>query len=61
MKIYNHFSDKFGNEYKFDNYADFATFWFGLSRHVLKNYFPDNFDELQKCAYNSSEARKKHV
>ncbi len=23
-KVYNQFSDKFGNEYRFDNYMDFA-------------------------------------
>ena len=58
-KVYNSFSDKFGNEYKFDNYMDFATFWFNLSRKVAQSYFPANFKDLQNAAANSKEARTK--
>lgn len=56
-KIYNSFSDKFGNVYSFSNYMDFAKFWFNLSRKVAQSYFPTNFNELQKAAANSKEAR----
>ena len=58
MKVYNQFTDKFGNEYRFDNYMDFATFWFNLSYRVAKAHFP-NFQKLQNCAANSKEARTK--
>lgn len=57
-KVYNQFSDKFGNEYRFDNYMDFAKFWFNLSYKVKKAYYP-NFQKLQNCAANSKEARTK--
>lgn len=59
MKVYNQFKDKFDNEYKFDNYMDFAKFWFNLSIKVAKSYFPANFKELQNAAANSKEARTK--
>jgi hypothetical protein len=58
MKVYNQFTDKFGNNYSFDNYMDFSKFWFNLSRKVALNQFPTNFAELQKAAANSKEARK---
>jgi hypothetical protein len=58
MKIYNQFTDKFNNEYKFDNYADFAKFWFNLNRKTAMSYFPENFKQLQNAASNSIEARK---
>ncbi len=58
MKVYNQFSDKYGNEYRFDNYLDFATFWFDLPRKTAKSIFP-NFLKLQNCAANSKEARTK--
>jgi len=60
-KIYNKFSDKYGNEYSFDNYIDFATFWFKLSRKVAMSYFTANFTILQNCAANSKEARTKVI
>lgn len=59
MKVYNQFTDKFNNEYKFDNYMDFAKFWFNLSRKVALDYFPENFKKLQNAAANSKEARAK--
>ena len=59
MKVYNQFTDKFNNEYKFDNYMDFAKFWFNLSRKVAISYFPENFTKLQNAAANSKEARTK--
>jgi len=58
-KVYNSFSDKFGNEYKYDNYMSFASFWFNISRKVAISYFPTNFNALQKAAANSKEARTK--
>lgn len=58
-KIYNSFTDKSGNEYKYKNYTDFAKFWFNISRKVAISYFPTNFNELQKAAANSKEARIK--
>lgn len=58
-KIYNSFTDKFGNEYKFDNYLEFAKFWFSFSRKILINQFPNNFTKLQNYAANSKEARQK--
>jgi hypothetical protein len=60
-KVYNSFNDKFGNTYSFNNYMDFATFWFNLSRKVAQSYFPENFNALQKAAANSKEARTKMV
>ena len=61
MKIYNQFSDKFGNEYKFDSYMEFAKFWFSLSRRVALLHFPDSFTKLQNAAANSKEANAKHI
>ena len=57
-KVYNNFTDKFGNEYGFTEYADFSVFWFGYSRNVLVSYFPD-FTKLQNAAANSKEAKTK--
>ena len=58
MKPYAQFSDKYGNEYKFENYADFAKFWFLFSYFSAKVLFPE-FKSLQNLAVNSKEARKK--
>lgn len=59
MKAYTTFADKFGNQYGFENYLDFATFWFNLSRATAKSFFPDNFAVLNKSACSSKEARTK--
>ena len=56
-KPYENFTDKNGNVYTFDNYMDFATFWFNLSYRYAKATFP-TFHKLQNCAANSREARK---
>lgn len=61
MKIYNKFTDKFKNEYTFDNYSDFAAFWFNLSRKSAVSFFPENFKDLQKAAANSREARERLI
>ncbi len=60
MKVYSKFNDKFGNQYGFKTYADFAAFWFNLSRKAAKLHFPHNFNALQKCAATSGEARTKY-
>jgi hypothetical protein len=57
-KIYNSFVDKFDNTYSFNNYIDFASFWFNLSRKAAMSFFPTNFKDLQNAAANSKEARK---
>ena len=57
-KIYNSFSNKFGQSFSFDCYADFAKFWFGMSYAYAKSAFPD-FAKLQNAAANSKEARTK--
>ena len=57
MKPYTQFSDKYGTQYGFENYQDFAKFWFSISYQVAKVLFPD-FSNLQKYASNSREARK---
>ena len=59
MKVYNKFTDKFNNEYSFDNYTDFSTFWFSLSRKTAMSYFQTNFTKLNNYAYNSKEAKTK--
>ena len=56
-KIYHSFTDRFGKVYSFDNYMDFATFWFGLSKKAQMDYFPENYTQLQRAAANSKEAR----
>ena len=56
IKVYSNFSDKFGNNYKFNSYVEFASFWFNLSRKVAISYFPD-FKKLQRVALYSKEAR----
>ena len=57
MKAYKDFTDVFGNRYGFENYADFAKFWFSLKMKTAKLYFGENFAALQKAATNSKEAR----
>lgn len=56
-KIYENFTDKFGNVYKFSNYLDFARFWFRSSRRANLIYFPHNFKKLQAAATTSKEAK----
>lgn len=56
VKIYNSFKDIYGNEYNFDNYIDFASFWFDMPRQRAQKTFPD-FKKLNSYAVNSKEAR----
>jgi len=58
MKPYTQFSDKYGNNYEFENYTDFAKFWFSFSYFSAKVLFPE-FKSLQNLAVNSKDARKK--
>lgn len=55
-KIYNNFSNIYGQSFSFDNYADFAKFWFAMSYRYAKSAFP-MFTKLQNAAANSKEAR----
>jgi len=55
--IYTSFTDKQGNEYKFDNYMMFARWWFNLP-YKLQITFPQ-YKKLQFAAANSKEARTK--
>jgi hypothetical protein len=57
-KIYTSFTDKFGNAYGFETYAEFAAFWFNIAYRTAKATFP-MFAKLQKAAANSKEARAK--
>lgn len=59
QKIYNNFTDRFGNRYGFDNYMEFSKYWFNLSRKYAMDAFPENFTKLQSAAANSKEARTK--
>ena len=61
MKVYNKFTDKFNNEYRFDTYLEFSKFWFNLSRKTALSLFPDNFAKLQNAAANSKEARTRII
>lgn len=58
-KIYHSFTDKHGNEYGFDDYQSFAHFWFNIPQNRLRSAFPDNFNQLQRAATQSKEARTK--
>jgi len=57
-KIYNNFTDVYGNVYSFSTYAEFSMFWFNLKRKTAIAYFPE-FKKLQSAAANSKEARTK--
>lgn len=57
-KIYNYFTDKYGNVYEFADYMSFAKFWFSLQRKYAVQSFP-MFSKLQSAAANSREARTK--
>ena len=59
MKIYNNFTDKFNNNYQFSTYAEFANFWFNMSRKAAMSLFPTNFAKLLNAAANTKEARTK--
>ena len=59
MKPYESFSDIYGNEYNFDNYEDFAKFWFNLKRKTAMLYFGTDFKKLNDCAAKSKKAKTK--
>lgn len=50
MKAYNNFTDKFGNKYSFNNYMDFAKFWFNLKTNVAKFWFATDYKKLNNAA-----------
>jgi len=60
MKVYNNFSNIYGESFSFATYAEFAAFWFGMSYRYAKSAFP-MFSKLQNAAANSKEARAKLV
>ena len=39
MKPYNYFTDIYGNEYNFNDYNEFAKFWFSQKVKTLKLIF----------------------
>lgn len=57
-KVYENFTDKYGNVYEFKSYLEFSKFWFSLSRKSLLIYFPENFKKLNNCAVRSVEAKQ---
>ncbi len=61
MKAYTSFQDINGNQYGFDNYIDFATWYFNQFRRTLVTYFSsETLKKLQYAAANSKEARTKY-
>lgn len=57
-KIYHSFQDIYGNQYGFNSYMEFASFWFDIPRRRAVSTFPE-FRKLQNAAANSKEARTK--
>ena len=50
-KCYNSFTLQNGQQFKFDNYLDFATWFFSVSRNSLKELAGnDLFNQLNKAA-----------
>lgn len=59
-KQYSNFKDINGNEYGFNSYMEFATWFFGISRRVLVASLPaETFRKLQWEATKSADARRK--
>jgi hypothetical protein len=59
-KQYTAFQDISGNKYGFNSYMEFATWYFGVSRRVLRACLPNaTFKQLEKEATKSAEARRK--
>ena len=59
-KLYHNFQDQYGNNYEFDCYLDFATWYFSQFRKTLVHYFSaETFKTLEKEATKSAEARKR--
>ena len=52
------FSDKNNNTYNFENYMEFASWWFNNSTRYLKAVLAqETFKKLNRLAVNSKEAR----
>ena len=57
-KQYSNFQDVYGNQYGFDNYMSFATWFFNISRKFATASFDkETFRKLNYEAANSKEAR----
>lgn len=57
-KVYNSFTLQNGQQFNFDNYLDFSTWFFSVSRNALQQIAGnDLFNQLNKAANNSSEAK----
>lgn len=60
MKTYENFKDIAGNSYKFSNYMDFATWFFGIPhRRMVTAFDRVTFKKLNYAATKSAEAREK--
>jgi hypothetical protein len=58
-KAYNSFNDIHGNHYSFDNYMDFAVWWFDVPYRRRIVYFDAvTFKKLQYAAVSSTEAKR---
>lgn len=52
------FSDKNNNTYNFENYMEFAKWWFNTSTRYLRAVLaPETFKKLNRLAVSSKEAR----
>lgn len=52
------FNDKNNNAYSFENYMEFANWWFNNSTRYLKAVLAqETFKKLNRLAVNSKEAR----
>lgn len=52
------FSDKNNNTYSFENYMEFASWWFNNSTRYLRAVLAqETFKKLNRLAVNSKEAR----
>jgi len=57
-KAYTQFTDDYGNEYSFENYAEFAFWWFNIPfRRAKLAFSPETFKKLERAATQSKEAR----
>jgi hypothetical protein len=57
-KIYTYFTDDAGNEYSFESYDEFASWWFEMPWIIAKRAFsPETFKKLDRAATQSKEAR----
>lgn len=56
------FTAKNGTQFSFDNYIDFATWFFGMYRRILVASFDsETFKRMNYLACKSKEARKSAI